>query len=549
MDVEGLPWFFKKGSQNVYTSERASYLVLDFEASIKGNGPVDPDAYLVLACWTVVCPGFPSVRKYAWGNEYEMKELIKDIKSVNFIVAHNAKYEMQWLKRCGMDLRNVLSYCTMLGQWVLDGNQALPRSLKGMAKRYGLKPKMDLIAFLWDAGMETDDIPKDWLHEYCELDVDLCHAIFLKQRIRLQAQQQLHLAFVRNISAACLADIEFNGMTLDKERIYAEHERVSGELATTGEALDRISGGINLASPKQVGELLFTVLGFAPPLDQRRKPILTGGGAISTSATALQALHAVTDEQREFLSVYKRYNKLDSLLTKNLAFFKGVCDERDGVFHAAFNQNITKTHRLSSSGRPIKFAGAKKAKGAQFQNLPREYKKLFWSGDEDYFIGEADGAQLEFRVAADMGRDLLAIDEIANDVDIHANTAKVFVDDGTQAEFIGLTYQQARQPAKPQTFKPLYGGTGNTPAEKVYCEFFKNKYKGIADTQRGWALRVANDKHFRTPYGMMFYWPDAKMNRWGNLNYGTQVYNFPVNLSGLRERSLLNNGVNSGKLS
>jgi DNA polymerase I-like protein with 3'-5' exonuclease and polymerase domains len=474
MNVEGLPWFFTEGSQKVYGDPSSSYVVLDFEASRwSGEGQaIYPDCYLVLACWQVVRPGQPIEYKHKFGNEYEMQELVKDIKSVDFIVAHNIKYEYQWLKRIGMEIRDILGYCTMLGQWVLDGNQAKPRSLAGLAQRYGLKKKIDLIAKLWDAGLETDEIPDEWLKEYCDLDVELARQIFVKQIPQLQRRRQMHLAYVRNLTAACLADIEGQGMQLDKERVYAEYDRVSRELEETGAILGRITGGINLASAKQLSGFLFGVLNFETPKDQRGKEIKTPGGVVSVNAAALQRLKATTEEQKVFLAAYRRYNKLDSLLTKNLEFFKGVCDEKDGVFYATLNQNVVKSHRLSSSGRPIKFRGAKKARGAQFQNLPREYKKLFWSGDDDYFLGEADGAQLEFRVAADMGRDETAIYEIENDVDIHANTAKVFVEDGTQEEFIGLSLKEARQPAKPQTFKPLYGGTGNTPAEKKYCEFF-----------------------------------------------------------------------------
>lgn len=127
-----------------------------------------------------------------------------------------------------------------------------------------------------------------------------------------------------------------------------------------------------------------------------------------------------------------------------------------------------------------------------------------------------------------MGNDEVAKEEIAREVDIHTNTAKVFLEAGNQREFIGLSLKEARQPAKPQTFKPMYGGKGTTEAEKEYCKFFQNKYRGIADTQRSWEMRVTNDKELRTPYGLIFRWPNASVGRWGDLNVRTNVYNYPV---------------------
>lgn len=534
-----LPWFLGKGSHYTYTNP-VPYIVLDWETTnLEFGTPINPNNRLVLGCWRIVYPNGVMQDKYIFGDEYDMQDLLEDIEYVNsergFIVAHNAKFELQWLRRCGLDLRSTLVYCTMLGQWVLDGNQNPGRSLEDLAIRYNLGGgKNTLVSRLIENGVCPSAIRRDWLLKYCQIDVDLCHRIFLKQIQQLEKQQQLHLVHVRNLTCSCLADIEFEGMTLDAEAVRNEYERTYREWSDTGARLFELTGGINLGSPKQLAEYLYERLAFPVPTDFRGKPILTGSGQPSTNATTLAKLVAKTDEQEEFLRTYKRYNKLDSLLTKNLVFFKGVCDEYDCKFYGSFNQGITGTHRLSSSGRPLLFAGAKKTKGAQLQNLPREYKGLFWSGDEDWLIGEADGAQLEFRVAADLGHDSVAYDMIANDGDVHTDTATVFVDynaahpEDPHPDFIGKTYKTGRQPAKSQTFKPLYGGKGGHQAEKDYCEFFKEKYKGIAETQYNWSLLCLNDGKFRTPYGMIFYFPDTEMKRGGYITNSTNIYNYPV---------------------
>src|SRR5690606_24276331 len=192
----------------------------------------------------------------------------------------------------------------------------------------------------------------------------------------------------------------------------------------------------------------------------------TATGQTKVSADIVSKLVPETDEQREVLENDTRYNKLNSLLSKNLIFFKKVCEELGGTFHAAFNQGVTKTHRLSSSGRPLVFKGEKKSRSVQFQNLPRDYKRLFWSGDEDWLIAESDGAQLEFRVAADLGRDEVAIQEITDGSDIHSITAQVLTEAGMPT---------SRQEAKAFSFRPLYGGSTGAPAVVDYCEFFKQK--------------------------------------------------------------------------
>jgi DNA polymerase I-like protein with 3'-5' exonuclease and polymerase domains len=536
---DALPWFLGKDSHLAYTA-KVPYLVLDWETTnLEFGNPINPDNNLVLGCWLIVYPDGTIQRKHKFGDEYDYQELLDDIAYVagekGFIVAHNAKFELQWLRRCGLDLRSTLAYCTQLGQWVLDGNTGLgQRSLDSVARRYGLGAKDDLVKRLIDAGVCPSKIRRDWLLRYCGQDVDLCHAVFLIQVAQLAKREQLHLAHVRNLTCSVLADIEFEGMALDPVAVREEYEKTFAEWSEAQAKLYEITGGINLGSPKQLGEFLFGELGFAVPLDFRKKPMLTGTGAVSTNAQALARLVPKSDEQREFLRIYGRFNKLDSLLTKNLIFFKRVCEEFGCKFYGSFNQGVTATHRLSSSGRPLLFEGEKKTKGAQLQNLPRMYKGLFWSGDEDWLIGEADGAQLEFRVAADLGHDAVAFDMIANQGDVHTDTAKVYVDWNAthpkeqHPDFIDKDYKSGRQPAKSQTFKPLYGGMGSHPAEVEYCQFFKNKYQGIAATQTGWTYEVLNNKQLRTPYGMIFYWPDTSMSRGGYISNTTSIYNYPV---------------------
>jgi len=514
-----LPWFLQAGSQRVYRQPKGSYVVLDFETTaLEFGAAINEDNKLILACWRVVHSDGTFTDKHKFGDEWDQDELLSDINNALFVVAHNAKFELQWLKRCGVNLRKVLPFCTMLGQWVLDGNLREPRSLQDLAKKYDLGAKGDVVSTLIKSGVCPSEIPNNWLLEYCELDVDLCHRLFKVELDLLLEKKLEHIVLTRNITCAFLADIEFEGMTLDNTRVEDEYDRTLREFNETKRRLDGLAEGVNFASGKQLAEYLFGTLKFPRPKDQRGNDIVTAKGATKTDAATLSLLVATTDEQREFLELYKRFNKLDSLLTKNLTYFKKTCEERQCKFLGIFNQGITATHRLSSSGRKVTFADGK-TRSVQFQNMPRQYKGLFWAGDEDYLIGECDGAQLEFRVAAELGHDGTAYDEIVTGADVHAQTA---------AELTAAGEPTSRQDAKSRTFSPLYGGMGKTPAEKAYSKYFKEHYAGISKTQHEWALKVADKKYLTTPYGMVYYWPKASINRFGYVSHSTEIYNFPV---------------------
>lgn len=534
--TDKLPWFLGSKALDVYLSPNR-YIALDLETTnLERGSALNPDNRLLLACWDIVEADGTITRKHQWGDEYDMSELEEDIRSADFIVAHNAKFELQWLKRCGIELRDVLVFDTFLAEWVIASNRRnqWDLSLDGCAARYGLGAKLHLAKTCIGIGICPSQIPTVWLEPYCYMDVELCRKIYEQQREILRNDGLLHLALTRNLACAVLADIEFNGCELDHEKVKEEYTKSVEEFIAVENELVKSTGGINLSSPKQLAAYLYEVLKFPLPLDHKGNVIKTGKGAIKTDVKTLDRLKAETPGQQEFLKLYKRRNKLDALLTKNLEFFNLVCEQKGGVFYGVFNQGFTDTGRLSSSGRPVIFTGLKKPKGCQLQNLPRQYKSLFTAYDPDYLVGEADGAQLEFRVAAEMGHDKVAIDMIENNGDVHSDTAKVFVDwnknhpNQPHEDFIGLDYKQGRQPAKSQTFKPMYGGNGSNPAEKEYCKFFKAKYNGIAGTQYQWCLEVLDKGWHQNPYGMRFYWPGTKMSRSGYIENTTSISNYSI---------------------
>ena len=174
-------------------------------------------------------------------------------------------------------------------------------------------------------------------------------------------------------------------------------------------------------------------------------------------------------------------------------------------------------HR-TSTGR---FSGA----DPNMQNMPRggtfPVKKVFVSRWEGGKILEADFAQLEFRTAAFLSQDKIAMKETQDGFDVHAYTASVITESGQKI---------SRQEAKAHTFAPLYGATGfgRTTSEAKYYEQFTKKYKEIALWHTRLAKEAVNTQKIRIPSGREFSFPDVKRRTNGSVTHFTQIKNYPV---------------------
>lgn len=521
-----LPWFLGPAGLEALKAKR-HYVVLDFENTL--GFATTPGTHMVLACWYVVKDG-EIKKKYKFADEYAMKQLLEDLDAADFMVAHNAKYETEWLMRCGYDTRKLLVFCTQTGEWVILGNNPdhLPLDLDGIAERR-LNAHKDQLgkSLIRDWAVCPGVTPRSWLLKYCAQDVELTHQIFLQQHAEIDALALWHIVLARMLVIPVLADIELAGLQLDKEKVYAEYDRQKEIRDTAAAALDAVTGGINLNSRPQLATFLYDKLGFAEIRDHKGNVVKTNGGARATSEDVLLKLEATTEEQQDFLRKFKDYQKSNTLLTKTLTFLKKVCDHCDGIFYGSINQGRTTTHRFASGGVDIIFPDDKTASKIQLQNIPRQYKCLFTAHDDDWLVREDDGAQLEFRVGAELGHEPVAIAEIENGVDIHSFTRQV-MREANHPDFVGLSDKEARQEAKPHTFQPLYGGRGQLPAENAYADAWAKKYPQLTRTQENWCLEVIASKRLRTPYGMIFYWPHARMYPSGRSNVRTEVFNFPV---------------------
>tara|TARA_A100000171_G_scaffold53053_1_gene75909 strand:+ start:3475 stop:5493 length:2019 start_codon:yes stop_codon:yes gene_type:complete len=212
-----------------------------------------------------------------------------------------------------------------------------------------------------------------------------------------------------------------------------------------------------------------------------------------------------------FLSDIQRLSALDTYLS---SFVEGIraYTKSDGMLHVRLLQHRTATGRFSGAD-------------PNMQNMPRggtfPVKKVFVSRWEGGQILEADFAQLEFRTAAFLSQDKIAMKEIEDGFDVHSYTASVISDAGEET---------SRQEAKAHTFAPLYGATGfgRSAAQATYYKHFTDKYKEINLWHSRLAKEAIGSKKITIPSGREFSFPDVVRRGNGSVTSFTQIKNYPV---------------------
>ena len=209
-------------------------------------------------------------------------------------------------------------------------------------------------------------------------------------------------------------------------------------------------------------------------------------------------------EFKDFIDSILRHNAISTYLNTFVEGLQNFTND-NGLLHPKFMQAVTATGRLSS-------------RDPNFQNQPRgntfPIRKVIQSRFEGGQIIEVDFAQLEFRTAVFLAQDKQGMEDIKNKIDVHKFTADV----------IGVS----RQDAKAHTFKPLYGGTTGTDAEKKYYKTFAEKYKGISKWHEELQTQAITYKRIKLPTGREYAFPYAERMPWGGSSYGTQIKNYPV---------------------
>ena len=264
--------------------------------------------------------------------------------------------------------------------------------------------------------------------------------------------------------------------------------------------------GFQLTETQQIAGLRFS----AP-----NKNWVSANG-FSTSKDNLEVLAATArnnnmSEAEDFLNDLKRLSAISSYLS---SFVEGIANftKHDGFLHVGLTQHITATGRFSG-------------RNPNMQNMPRggtfPVKRVFVSRWEGGKIMEADFAQLEFRTAAFLAQDEIAMEEIATGFDVHSYTAQVITDAGQKT---------SRQDAKAHTFAPLFGATGygRSKAEAAYYKHFVEKYEGIAAWHSKLGSEALRFMKITNVSGRQYAFPDVRRRDNGMPSHFTMIKNYPV---------------------
>lgn len=516
-----IPEWLQDPNPNLYLSD--NYVVVDFETTIIDKGsPYEELNRIVSAGWRLG-PAHPARIKgecesgYIKGNEFEQQEVVAKILEADFWIAHNSKFEHGWLDRAGLGLGIKPVWCTQIGEYIWLSNRHGRTNLSDSLVRRGITADKDALgSALLKAGVCPSTWLDEWLRKYQNQDPEVTEKLFLIQRKHFIETEQLPLIFTRNMLTPVLVDIEKQGMHLDKERVLILHEQYNKKLQELRTEIDKITGGANPNSPKQMREVLYEHLKFKKPTDSKW---LGKHGEPTTKFDYIDTLKPRNKKQEQFKKLKQEYSKVNAALTKSLNKFRDCVEEtEDHILTASLNQTVTATQRLSSTGKNYR---------AQFQNFARIFKPLFAARHEDWNIIEHDQAQLEYRTAVWYGQDEAGLHDILNGVDAHGFTATEIYGD----KFLSATGQireAIRTASKSRTFKPLYGGESGTPDEKRYYAAFKEKHQGISKTQALWKAEAVSTQQVKIPTGVIFYFPGTKVLDDGYITNSTNIVNYPV---------------------
>ena len=233
-----------------------------------------------------------------------------------------------------------------------------------------------------------------------------------------------------------LALMESNGIKINSKFLKNLSLNYTAELKLIEKNIFNLSDEIfNLASPKQLGEVLFEKLKIVD------KPKKTKTGQYSTSEEVLSSLakdHKIVEEVLKWRSLQKLVNTYVDALPKQI-------NENSLRIHTIFNQAVASTGRLSSNNPNLQNIPIRSNKG-------REIRKAFVCENNDYTMLAADYSQIELRVIASLSKDPNMISAFKNNEDIHSSTAsKVFNID------IKNVSREQRSNAKTVNFGIIYG--------------------------------------------------------------------------------------------
>jgi DNA polymerase-1 len=389
-------------------------------------------------------------------------------------VGQNIKYDLLVLKWYGFTLKGKL-FDTMLAHYVIESEGR--RNMDLLSAQYlGYLP-VSITELIGKKGKEQGnmrDVNVEQVKEYAAEDADITlqlkHAFIfqIKEKNVEKVFYEVEIPLVK-----VLADMEFEGVRIDTNFLNTYSKELETEAARCEQSVyDQAGIKFNLASPKQLGEVLFEKL----QLDKGKK---TKSGQHSTGEDVLVKLAKENPIVEDILN-FRELTKLKSTYVDALP---QLVNKKTNRVHTSYAQAIAVTGRLSSNNPNLQNIPIRTERG-------REIRKAFIPRDSDHVIISADYSQIELRIVAAISGDPAMCEAFKSGKDIHtATAAKVFNAAETEVT------KEMRYKAKSVNFGIIYGqgafglsqnlGISRTEAKEIidnYKTQFANIQKYMEDT-------------------------------------------------------------------
>lgn len=340
--------------------------------------------------------------------EAELVEILKPLleDSSMLVIGQNLKYDLVVMKALGCDVRGRL-FDTMVADYLLNPGRNV-HNLDDLALRF-LNHRTIKISELIGRGKTQilmSEVPVQLITDYAAEDADV------PLRLRPILETQLDQSGLRELFdgvemklVRVLAEMEYHGITVDRERLLQLSNEFGERLGELEEEIHRLAGQpFNLDSPKQLADILFDRLNL--PVIKKTKLSRSTDNEVLEELADRHPLPKTMIEYRQLAKLKNTYT--DSLLQQ--------INPRTGRVHTSFQQDVARTGRLSS-------------KDPNLQNIPirseagRRIRQAFVAGDDRSVLVAADYSQIELRVLAHFCGDQALAGAFARDEDIHAVVA------------------------------------------------------------------------------------------------------------------------------
>ena len=398
----------------------------------------------------------------------EFKALFEDENIAKY--GQNLKYDILVLNWYGINVRGEL-FDTMLAHYLLDPDSRHNMDL--LAENYLGYTPVTITSLIGAKGKKQGnmrDVDIEIIKEYAAEDADI--TLQLKEVFEplLKSVNAEKLAReMENPLIYVLSDMEREGVKIDQDALAEFSKLLHTDLKRLELTIYEKSGvKFNIASPKQLGEVLFDKLQLDP---KARK---TKTGQYQTGEDVLTALANKSDIVKDILD-FRQLQKLKSTYVDALPL---MINKKTSRIHTSYNQAVASTGRLSSNNPNLQNIPIRTERG-------REVRKAFIPRDENHVILSADYSQIELRLIAEISKDPNMMEAFAQGLDIHtATAAKVY-----RIELDQVTSTQRRN-AKAVNFGIIYGqsafglsqslGIPRKEAAEIIQNYF-DQYPGIKD--------------------------------------------------------------------